>query len=115
MSRRTATFLLGGLIAALVLAVGVSQFASSQPDGLERVAAEEGIDADVLDHSLADSPFADYGTSGVSNERVGTGIAGFLGVLVTFGVTAALVALAVVVFRRRPNVADPPGSTLETS
>lgn len=113
MSRRTAGFLLGGLVVALLLAVGVSQFASSQPDGLEKVAAQEGIDADVLDHSLADSPFADYGTSGVGNARVGTGIAGFLGVLVTFVVTAGLVALAIKVVPRRPGGTSP-GSTLGT-
>ncbi len=111
MSRRTAWFLLGGLVVAAVMAVGVSQLASSQPDGLERVAAEEGIDTEVLDHSLGDSPFADYGTSGVDDARVGTGIAGLVGVLATFVVTAGLVALAIRVLPRRRSDTGP-GPTL---
>jgi len=95
MSRRTTSFLIGGLLVAVLLAVGVSQFASSQPDGLEKVSAQEGIDRDALDHSLGDSPFADYGTSGVGNDRVGTGIAGFVGVFIAFGVASGAVWLAV--------------------
>jgi PDGLE domain len=108
MSRRTTVFLIGGLLVAILLAVGVSQFASSQPDGLEKVSAEEGIDRDVLDHSLGDSPFADYGTSGVDNARVGTGIAGFVGVFLAFGAASGAVWLAV---KLRGNRAPAPSDT----
>ena len=46
---------------ALVLAAVVSHYASDRPDGLERVAADEGFLAAADDHDLADGPLADYG------------------------------------------------------
>ena len=101
MSRRTLTFLLCGLGVALVLAFAVSRFASSEPDGLERVAADNGIDADERDHALAEGPFADYSTAGVEDEGLATGVAGVVGVLATFVVAGGLAALAVR-FRRDP-------------
>lgn len=79
---------------ALVLAFGVSRYASSQPDGLERVAADHTIDSDEEAHALADGPFADYTTRGIDDSGLSTGIAGILGVAVTFGVAGGLVWLA---------------------
>jgi hypothetical protein len=40
-----------------------------------------------------DSPVADYTVRGVDNERLSTGLAGLIGVLVTFGVGLGLFAL----------------------
>jgi len=87
-----------GLAAAAVLVILVAPRASSSPDGLEKVSADKGIDAGAREHSFADGPFADYGTSGVDNATVGTIIAGLVGVAATFLVCAALVW---VVRRRR--------------
>lgn len=96
-------FIAVGLAAAAILVVLVAPRASSSPDGLEKVAADTGIDAGARDHSLAGSPFADYGTEGVDSATVGTVIAGLIGVTATFVVCAGLVWL---VRRRR----DPPPS-----
>jgi hypothetical protein len=92
MTRRNG-FLLAGLLVALVLAGVVSGFASPDPDGLERVAEDKGFAETAEDHSLAGSPFADYGTRGVENERLGTGIAGVVGVTITFAFGLGLFAL----------------------
>lgn len=102
MNRRTAVFVLGGLLVAFVLAFGVSRLASSQPDGLERVAMDKGINAEERDHTLADGPFADYSTQGVDDDGLGTGVAGLVGVVATFVVAGGAVWIAAEV--RRPRV-----------
>jgi cobalt/nickel transport protein len=86
-------FLIGGLLVAVGLALVVSGFASSSPDGLERVAEDKGFLETARDHLFADGPLADYAVKGVDNERLSTGLAGLIGVLVTFGVGLALFAL----------------------
>ena len=99
MSRRA--LLVTGLLVALLLAGGVSYFASSDPDGLNKVAADEGFDKGAKNHDLDDSPFAGYETSGVDDGRVSGGLAGVAGVGVTF-LIAGGVAYAV---RRRGSTA----------
>lgn len=95
MARRStiAAFVAAGLGVALLLALLISPFASSSPDGLERVAADEGLDTEVEPHALEDSPLADYGVEGVADERLGTGLSGVIGVVLTFVIAAALFAL----------------------
>lgn len=80
-SRRT--LWLSGLATSLVLAGVVSFYASADPDGLEKVAADKGIDKNVEDHAAADSPLADYGVKDVDNARLSGGLAGVIGVGVT--------------------------------
>ncbi|WP_405830473.1 MULTISPECIES: energy-coupling factor ABC transporter permease [unclassified Streptomyces] len=72
-----------GLVTALVLAGFVSYYASASPDGLEKVAADKGIDEKVEDHAAADSPLADYGVKNVDDARLSGGLAGVIGVGVT--------------------------------
>ncbi len=61
MSRRVLALLVaGGLAVALAVAVVAAPWASSEPDGLERVATDEGIAAEQDAHALAASPAADY-------------------------------------------------------
>jgi cobalt/nickel transport protein len=86
-------FLLGGLLVAIGLALVVSGFASSSPDGLERVAEDKGFLETAREHVVADGPLADYTVKGVDNERLSTGLSGLIGVLITFGVGLALFAL----------------------
>ncbi len=74
----TRVLLAVGLLVALVLAGVVSGFASSSPDGLERVAQDEGFAAEADEHPASGSPFADYELGGDG----GTGIAGLVGVVV---------------------------------
>jgi cobalt/nickel transport protein len=86
-------FLIAGLLVAIGLALIVSGVASSSPDGLEKVAGEKGFLETARDHLFADSPLADYSVKGVGNERLSTGLAGLIGVLVTFGLGLAVFAL----------------------
>ncbi|MER7949085.1 energy-coupling factor ABC transporter permease [Streptomyces sp. NPDC096079] len=88
---------IGGVVTALVLAGFVSFYASASPDGLEKVAADKGIDAKVEDHAAADSPLADYGVKGIEAPRLSGGLAGVIGV----GATLAVGSGAFWVVRRR--------------
>lgn len=69
-----------GVLVAAVLAGIVSHYASSHPDGLERVAEDKGINAKEEDHPLGGSPLADYGVKGVADERASVGLSGLIGV-----------------------------------
>ncbi|MBT2458673.1 energy-coupling factor ABC transporter permease [Streptomyces sp. ISL-86] len=69
-----------GLVTALALAGFVSYYASASPDGLEKVAADQGIDQKVKEHAAADSPLADYSVKDVSDARLSGGLAGVIGV-----------------------------------
>ncbi|MFG2329432.1 energy-coupling factor ABC transporter permease [Streptomyces sp. NPDC048604] len=74
---------IGGLVTALLLAGFVSFYASASPDGLEKVAADQGFDKNVEEHAAADSPLADYAVAGVDAVRLSGGLAGTIGVGVT--------------------------------
>ena len=78
-------FIVAGFLVALALAFLVSPHASSNPDGLEKVAATRGLDTEVRDPSTAHGPLADYTVSGVRDNGLSTGIAGAIGVTITFG------------------------------
>ena len=90
MDRRLRWFLGAGLAVALIVAGVLSGFAASDPDGLERVAIEEGFDETADEHPLADSPLADYAVEGVEDERLSTGLAGVIGVAITVVVAGGL-------------------------
>ncbi|MFK0255922.1 energy-coupling factor ABC transporter permease [Streptomyces sp. NPDC090445] len=75
-----------GLATALVLAGIVSFYASASPDGLEKVAADQGIDQNVTEHAAAGSPLADYGVKDVDDARLSGGLAGVIGVGATVAV-----------------------------
>lgn len=92
MGQNAKLFLVAGLLIALGVGIFVSPFASGSPDGLEKVSIDEGFDETARDHDLADSPLADYGVSGIDNEKVSTGVAGLVGTLVTFGLGLGLFA-----------------------
>ncbi|MER8223296.1 energy-coupling factor ABC transporter permease [Streptomyces sp. NPDC094143] len=80
-SRRT--LWITGLVTSLVLAGFVSFYASADPDGLEKVASDHGIDKKAEEHTVADSPLADYGVKDVDDARLSGGLAGVIGVGVT--------------------------------
>ncbi|MGW1324207.1 energy-coupling factor ABC transporter permease [Streptomyces antibioticus] len=104
-SRRT--LWISGLVTSLVLAGFVSFYASANPDGLEKVAADKGIDKKAEEHAAADSPLADYGVKDVTNARLSGGLAGVIGVGVTV-VAGSAVFWAV---RRRRTEDVSPAST----
>lgn len=89
---RNRVFVLAGLLLAVLLAGVVSTFASSDPDGLEWVAQDEGFADTADDHALADSPLAGYGEPD-DGEGIGTPLAGVIGVAVTFAFGLGLFAL----------------------
>jgi hypothetical protein len=88
------TFVIGGVLVAAFFAMVVSQFAASDPDGLEKVASDKGFIGSAESHRLADSVFADYATRGIDNERLSLAIAGITGVALTLVVGVGLVVAA---------------------
>ncbi len=79
-----------GLVVSLVLAGGVSYYASSQPDGLEKVAGDIGFLDSAKESAVEDGPLAGYGVAGVENERISGGLAGVIGVASTAAVSFGL-------------------------
>ncbi|MCT7353177.1 energy-coupling factor ABC transporter permease [Streptomyces sp. 15-116A] len=82
-ARSPRTVWIAGLVTSLVLAGFVSFYASANPDGLEKVATDHGMDKKAEEHAYADSPLADYGVKDVDNARLSGGLAGVIGVGVT--------------------------------
>ena len=76
-----------GLVLSLVLAGGLSYYASSQPDGFEKSAGEIGFLDTAEESPLAGSPLAEYGVAGVENERLSGALAGVIGVGATAGIS----------------------------
>ena len=87
------TFLISGVIASLFLAGVVSFYASSHPDGLEKVAEDIGFIETAKENTNADSLLADYGVKGVDNERLSVGAAGVIGVIATGVISTGLFML----------------------
>lgn len=92
-------FVITSLSIALLVAIFLSPFASSDPDGLDRVAQDHKFE----DKALEDSParklpfynfFDEYALRGVP-ENVATPMAGLVGTLVTFGMAWGLGKVAV--------------------
>jgi cobalt/nickel transport system permease protein len=98
----------GGLLIALLLAFFVSPHASSKPDGLEKVAADKSLDSGKRAHALGDGPLADYSVKGVDDTSMSTGLAGVIGVVVTFAIGLGLF-LVLGTVRRRHAPAVVPG------
>lgn len=98
----TRRFFVAALVLSLLVAGVASYYASSHPDGLEHVAAEVGFLDAADDSATADSPLADYQTSGVDDARLSGGIAGVVGVLVMLLLSTGLFW----VLRRRGTAAD---------
>lgn len=93
-------FVIGSLVAIVLVAGIASQFAFDGPDGLERVAADRGIEAG--EHSFADSLFADYATRGIGNENVSLAVAGISGAAITL-----IVGYGIAIAGRRGRPATP--------
>ncbi len=99
---RFGAFLVAALLVAAGLAFFVSPQASSQPDGLNRVAIDTGFDQAEQPHAMADAPTAGYAVRGVADDRLATGLAGLIGVAATLVVTGGVV---LVLRRFRPGTA----------
>lgn len=76
------------IVVGLAIALGVtllSPWASSEPDGLERVAEDKGFIDEGNDPAY--QVIADYVFPGVENERLATVLAGVVGVVVVAGIS----------------------------
>ncbi len=80
--------ILYGFLAALLLAVFLAPFASSSPDGLERVADVLGFayHSEETQPLWNRAPVPDYSMPGFRSERLATSVAGLLGTLAVFTV-----------------------------
>ncbi|MBQ0829457.1 energy-coupling factor ABC transporter permease [Streptomyces tagetis] len=96
-----------GLVTSLVLAGFVSFYASAHPDGLEKIASDEGIDEKAREHAASDSPLADYGVKDVTDARVSGGLAGVIGV----GATVVAGSTVFWVLHRRRRGGTSPADT----
>lgn len=83
-----------GFAVALMVAAFASPFASSSPDGLEKVAEDKGFLH--KGSSYISSPIPDYLFPGITNEGVATALAGVLGTVLTFGVMYSLSKIVVI-------------------
>ena len=86
---------IAGLIVAIAIAVA-APLASSFPDGLEYVAAQQGFLTNAQNAPF--QIFPDYVLPGIENEALATILAGVLGTLLVFGV-----ALGIAFARRNKN------------
>lgn len=93
-------FYAGIILISALLAGGVSYYASSSPDGLEKVAEDVGFIETAQDHSFGDFTLADYGFKGLESARLSVGFAGLIGVAAT-----ALMALGLfrLIRKKTPN------------
>ena len=69
-TRAVAILLIVGMLGSIVLATLVSFYASSAPDGLEKVAQQTGFADEEKSSATADSPLAGYEVSGVLEQSV---------------------------------------------
>ena len=95
----TRRFFTVALLVSLLVAGVASYYASSHPDGLEYVAEQTGFIDAAEDSATADSPLADYQTTGVDDARLSGGLAGVIGVVVMLVLSTGLFW---VVRRREP-------------
>jgi len=86
-------FIFMGVLVSALLAGGASFYASSHPDGLEKVAGDIGFLETAKDHTNSESALADYGVKGLENERLSVGVAGLIGVVATGAISGGLFLL----------------------
>jgi cobalt/nickel transport protein len=84
-------FFAAALLVSALLAGVVSFYASSSPDGLEKVAEDVGFIETAKEHTFGDFTLSDYGISGLENARLSVGFAGLIGVVVTALISMGLV------------------------
>ena len=96
---RNRALIIGGLGIALLIAVFLSPFASSDPDGLDRVSQDLKFDHKAMEDAPAKklpfhSVFDEYALRGVP-KGVATPLAGLIGTLATFGLAWGIGKLVV--------------------
>jgi hypothetical protein len=94
-------FTILALAVAIVLAAVLAPFASSSPDGLEKVAERQGFADRGRPAPVQESaPVPEYAFPGVEDARLATALAGLAGALGAFALGAGVAAVV-----RRPRAA----------
>jgi len=106
----TRTVVAVGVLVALLLAGVVSFYASSSPDGLNKVAQDQGFSSTEKPHGVSDGPLAGYEAKGVGDARLSGGVAGVVGSL-----TVLLLAGGLAFAVRRRGSADRAGAAPDTT
>lgn len=75
------------LAIALVCSVFLSPFASSHPDGLEKVAEDREFIDRAAEQPHINSPIPDYVMPGIENEDIAVPVAGLIGTVMVFLLT----------------------------
>jgi hypothetical protein len=88
---RLRLFIALAVAVAIGLATAVAPFASSSPDGLQRVAEQHGFAGHG--HARRDAPVPGYAFPGIHDERLATGVGGFTGTLVVLAAGWGLMSL----------------------
>ena len=84
-------FIIVAFLVSIGMAAFISPWASSLPDGLEKVAEQMGFLHKAQGEAMwTHSPMPEYALPGVQNESLSTGLAGLLGTLAVFCLTSAL-------------------------
>ena len=99
--RRIAVFVAVGLLVALGRAFFVSPHASSKPDGLNKVAPDQGFDSGIKASPVQGSPLAGYGVDGVHDTKLSKGLSGVIGVALTFAIGYGVLTVVRLSRRRR--------------
>ena len=81
-------FLAFGLVIALGLAIFVSPYACSWPDGLDKVAQKFGFESHAA--TLIKTWIPDYKMPGISSAGIATAVAGAIGTLIMFGLACVI-------------------------
>jgi cobalt/nickel transport protein len=85
MKTRLDGFIWIGLGVSLLVALFLSPFASSSPDGLEKVAETKGFLEKAEEWTFWEhAPFSDYAIPWIKNEKVSTALSGLIGTLAIF-------------------------------
>ncbi len=86
---------IAALVVAVALATIASPFASSSPDGLERVAGDHAFASAATSTRIAEaSPLPDYAVPGIADARVATAAAGLAGTLLVAATGLGVARLA---------------------
>jgi cobalt/nickel transport protein len=82
-----------GLAMSLLVAFLMSPFASPWPDGLERVAKDQGFLEKGEGPPVFAAPIPDYTFPGIGNREWATATAGLVGTLLMFGIGWGIAAI----------------------
>jgi cobalt/nickel transport protein len=100
MNKKDKTFIVGGIIVCLIIAVLSPFLASSNPDGLEKSAENLAVPDDGLGYK---APFQDYYVAALGDGPLAEIVALAIGILIALGLGYAV---AYIIKRRKPTESE---------